>query len=544
MIPLGEGAPPGQAPSEAQAPSDAVAARRRKQRRLGGAGVASVVAAVLAAWIVAALLARAEDRELERLRDGLARVAEAEAPSLYGLSPTGVEPRPQASRARELLRWLELAEPGLRVYLVGPRGVIFETEPRLAGHEPRSIAVRELRAAVEGQSGMPPWAGDDPEGGRGRFLASALEVGGAQTWYLYAVLEPRREGSGTGVARWAIASGLGSMVGLGAFLVAGLASRQEGRRLRSLTVRVAELGRRLGAVTSEALYGTREGASEPQRDGGGLADPSRGGRDLLVELERELEALESRLDRTLERLDARARAQRELLANAAHDLRTPLASLRGYLETLSLPTRSLDEAGKREYLEIALRQSERLSRLVQDLFDLSRLESQALPAFERFHLGELVQDNVQRLRLRAEGVGIELSARFEADLPPVTADVGLMERALQNLLDNALRHTPSGGTVEVRLEERAGRVEVAVSDTGSGIAPEDLPRIFERFYRSRGKQASKTGAGFGLAIAARIAELHGGRLDVESALGEGSTFRFDLEIAAPTRARITAPAGV
>ncbi|MCG8456193.1 MAG: sensor histidine kinase, partial [Holophagales bacterium] len=140
--------------------------------------------------------------------------------------------------------------------------------------------------------------------------------------------------------------------------------------------------------------------------------------------------------------------------------------------------------------------------------------------------------------------GIELRARFEADLPPVNADVGLMERALQNLLDNALRHTPSGGTVEVRLEERAGRVEVAVSDTGSGIAPEDLPRIFERFYRSRDKQVSRTGAGFGLAIAARIAELHGGRLDVESALGEGSTFRFDLEIAAPTRARITAPAGV
>ena len=232
------------------------------------------------------------------------------------------------------------------------------------------------------------------------------------------------------------------------------------------------------------------------------------------------------------------RLRRELVANVSHDLRSPLASIRGYLETVLMKGEELPPDEQARFLEIALRNADRLSDLVAELFELSKFDAhQVEPHLEPFSVAELVQDVVAQLQPRAEAREIALTATFPPDLPYVCADIGLIERVITNLVDNALRHTPAGGCVEIAPARREGRVVVRVSDTGPGIAAEDRERIFERFYRDDEARTSSatSGAGLGLAIAQKILALHGGDISVISTEGEGATFIFDLPVAPAPR---------
>jgi len=226
--------------------------------------------------------------------------------------------------------------------------------------------------------------------------------------------------------------------------------------------------------------------------------------------------------------------RRELIANVSHDLRTPLASMQGHLELLLLKHGSLPPAEQRSYLEIATRHCERLSKLVRDLFQLTKLEANEIaPQCEAFSATELVQDVVQKLELAAEKRGLRLVSRFSVQQIQVQADIGMIETVLENLIGNALRHTPRGGQICVDVEPRAQRVALRVSDTGCGIAREDLARLFDRYYHvDRGEDVDAGGTGLGLAIVRRIVELHGSRIGVESTLGRGTTFAFDLPVVA------------
>jgi len=255
-----------------------------------------------------------------------------------------------------------------------------------------------------------------------------------------------------------------------------------------------------------------------------------------AELER-LKAVEG-LQRALAEVDAlRSRLQeenvylrRELIANVSHDLRSPLASLHGYLETLLLKRRSLGEAEQRDYLEIALRQAQHLRTLIAELFELARLDfaGYCIEA-EPVHLGELARDVVQKLGLAARGRDVALDLEIEPELGLARADIGLIERTLTNLIDNALAHTPPGGRVVLAVRAQGARVQLEVRDDGSGIAAADLPRIFERFYRAdKSRRRDAAGSGLGLAIVQRIVELHGSRIGVDSQLDRGTRFWFDL----------------
>lgn len=238
----------------------------------------------------------------------------------------------------------------------------------------------------------------------------------------------------------------------------------------------------------------------------------------------------SDLDGRLNSIDAQ---RRELLANISHDLRTPLASMRGYLETLIIKHGTLTDDQQRHYLAVAEKQSERLEKLIADLFDLSKLESDTAKIdAETFPVTELIQDVAQKFELSADQKGIKIETNYGTGIPAVHADIGLIERALENLIGNALRHCEAGGKVTIALEKSASRVIIEVADTGSGIAPEHLPRVFDRFYQAdRNYGANSGGAGLGLAITRRIVALHGSEIGVESALGKGTTFRFDLPVA-------------
>jgi signal transduction histidine kinase len=242
-------------------------------------------------------------------------------------------------------------------------------------------------------------------------------------------------------------------------------------------------------------------------------------------------ALENaRLHRELEAENSYLR--RDLIANVSHDLRTPLVSIRGYLEVLAAQCDALDPAQRRGYLDIAVRQSEHLGTLIDELFELAKLDFKGITLqCEAFQLAELASDVLQKFRLLAAARQVALELEAHRALPLVHADLGLIERVFDNLIGNALKHTPAGGSVTIRLAAGDSVVDAEVIDTGAGIAARDLPFVFDRFYRGSGPGA---GTGLGLAIARRIVELHGCAIAVASG-ASGSRFKFGLPaLATPT----------
>jgi two-component system OmpR family sensor kinase len=253
----------------------------------------------------------------------------------------------------------------------------------------------------------------------------------------------------------------------------------------------------------------------------GALPPGSNSGDEIDRLTSSINAMAERIAKQVQRLQDIDTQRRELVANVSHDLRTPLASLQGYLETLRLKSDELGREEQLHYLEVAHRHCLHLGRLVEELFDLARLDANEVqPVLEPFSLPELVQDLVHKFELRAAQREVSLQASYDADLPFVMGDIALIERVMDNLIENALRHTPVGGTVTVAVQHVGATLAVQVIDTGSGIAAEDLPYIFERFYQSD-KMRTRGGAGLGLAIARRIVELHGRNISAASSDAHG-----------------------
>ena len=274
------------------------------------------------------------------------------------------------------------------------------------------------------------------------------------------------------------------------------------------------------------------GFSSPVRIAG--ADP---GGDEVARLAAHVEGLSERIAAQIAALERVARQRRELLTNVSHDLRTPMASMQGYLELLLVHQGHLEPAEERNYLETAARQCERLTRLVGDLFHLTELDAgDRKPRAEDFALAELTQDIAQKFAADADRRQIELCAGADESVPRpgalvVCADIALVERALESLVENALRHTPAGGFVRIEIGRDAERARLAVRDSGVGIAAEDLPGLFDRYDRVERVAGAATHAGLGLTIARRIVRLHGGELEVCSTAGQGTQVKFDLPLA-------------
>ncbi|MDH3971676.1 MAG: HAMP domain-containing histidine kinase [Gammaproteobacteria bacterium] len=251
-------------------------------------------------------------------------------------------------------------------------------------------------------------------------------------------------------------------------------------------------------------------------------------RDEIDVLGRQFNTMANKITSQIHELRQMDDVRREMVANISHDLRTPLTTMRGYLETLILKNSELSAEEQHQYLQTALSHSQRLGRMVEELFELARLDSCESVIFsEPFSMCELVQDVTQKFQLRAREKSIHLKASLNPDAPQVYGDIAMMQRVLENLLENGLRHTPVGGSIEIGVDVESSNVVVQVSDTGCGIPEEDVLRIFERFYQ---KDVNRSGdsAGLGLAIVKRILELHGSIINVTSELEKGTTFSFRM----------------
>ncbi len=302
--------------------------------------------------------------------------------------------------------------------------------------------------------------------------------------------------------------------------------------LGSLLIAVA-FGLLMGKTLSDPLR-TLAFTARRMSDGDLAARAAVGRRDEIGALAGQLNAMAANLETSFQDLRSERDALRRFIADASHELRTPVTALSTFNELLQ-GSASADPAAREEFLRESQAQISKLHWITANLLDLSRLDAGIAPlAIESHDASDIVEASIVGLGARAREKGISLEVEPARHRLPLSCDRNRMEMALSNLVSNAVKFTPPGGTVRVRVqgEERGTRFEVI--DDGPGIPPEDLPFIFERFYRGRGSKSE--GAGLGLAIVRSIARAHGGSISVESEPGKGSRFILRVPSSPPARA--------
>jgi signal transduction histidine kinase len=229
--------------------------------------------------------------------------------------------------------------------------------------------------------------------------------------------------------------------------------------------------------------------------------------------------------------------RRVLVANVSHDLRTPLTIIRGYIETIVLKEPNLTLQERKDYLEIILKNTDRLLKLVEELFELSKFETKEIePHKVEFSLAELLQDIYQKNLVIAQKKEIKFILDVAEKLPFIVADIGMMEKAFQNLIENAFKFTPSGGEVKIIFKRKyAHALFVNISDNGLGMSPEEIPFIFDRYYQVKRISYDKyLGSGLGLSIVKRILDIHNFEVSVKSEPSKGTSFLITIPVSSPT----------
>ncbi len=241
----------------------------------------------------------------------------------------------------------------------------------------------------------------------------------------------------------------------------------------------------------------------------------------------ENQRINEQLSLSLEKIMTLDAFRKEMIANLSHDLRTPMATILGYLETVLLKKNQLSQPEQEKFLNVALSEANRLNRLVAELFDLSKLESGQIQIEpEPFNIAEMAQDILQKYQLQAEARQVKLLTEFSENLPLAMADVRWLDRVLQNLMDNALRYVCEGGFVKFTIFEDASSLQVKVCNSGDPIPAGHLNRVFDRYFKSANRKKDSTG--LGLTIVKKIMELHGEKIWAESN-DTVTTFRFTLQ---------------
>ncbi|MCP3867539.1 MAG: HAMP domain-containing histidine kinase [Gammaproteobacteria bacterium] len=418
---------------------------------------------------------------------------------------------------KETFKMYMVINPSIEIYLLDMQGEILSYSADPGKVKRKRVSLEPVLALLRGEGY--PLLGDDPRNHDRLKAFSVTPVPSSENpeGYLYVVLrgeqfdsvdEMLRESYFLKLSGWSvvISLGFGLLMGL---LLFGL-----------LTRRLHRLARVMDRF-QQGNFTSHEPASSP---GQAINDE-------IDWLGRTFDEMAGRIVSQLQELQQKDALRRELVAHVSHDLRTPLASLRGYLESLDMKQDELSREERSEYVAIALRHSERLTRLVSELFELATLDArETRPDCEPFALAELVQDVVQKYQLRARQQGVVISMQPVPGLPFVSADIALTERVLENLLENAFSHIEGDGRVDITLKQEEGAVALSVSDNGCGIPDAALPHVFEPFYQADTGRRERNHTGLGLAISRRIVELLQGEIQVSSRFKEGATFTFSLPV--------------
>jgi len=416
---------------------------------------------------------------------------------------------------------LMVINPTIELYLLDTKGKILGFSAPPGKVVRKNINLDPIKNFIAGNRNFPLHA-QDPRNGERQKVFSASEIrssvksGNRLEGYLYVILASEKYQSVAEkledsyifrLSLWGLLAGI-----IAVFLIGAMSFSIMTRRLRQLNNAMIEYsdGEILASIKPD--YQAKES-----------------GGDEVDQLGRQFLVMVNKISTQMNELKKVDNMRRELVANVSHDLRTPITTLQGYIETLIIKGENITKEERGKYLKVALDYCHRLSQLVTELFELSKLDScESIIYAEPFSISDLIQDVVQKFYLRAQNAGIDLRCAQRTVGAMVHGDIAMLQRALENLIENALRHTKKGDRVAVDYLLKDGKVIVKVQDTGCGIPESELSHIFDRFYQVEKSRVNGEGSGLGLAIAKRILELHGTTIQVQSKVNKGTTFSFNM----------------
>ncbi len=411
----------------------------------------------------------------------------------------------------DIMHSMMVVNPSVEVYLLDTEGEIMEFVAPYKKVVLEKVDLGPIHHFIE-QEGTCFIQGDDPRHPNelNVFSAAPIKNGDVLEGYIYIILASDEQAEVTsrlsGSYMLRLGTGMFIVSLIGALLIGVLAIWLLTKNLRSIIRTVTRF--------KEGDYKAR------------IEDDEKG--DFLP-LANTFNDMADTINANIDELQSVERLRRELIANVSHDLRTPLAVMQGYVETLLMKEDTISSEQRMTYLNTVFNSSEKLSKLIAQLFEYSKLEAKQIqPQKEPFFISELIQDTLAKYQILAEKKNVSLKMDYENELPMVFADVSLVERVIQNLMDNALKFTPEGGEVTLELEEGQGGVEIRISDSGPGISAQEQAFIFERYFKAKDGEVKSTGAGLGLAIVKKILDIHNATIQVVSKPNEGATFFFAL----------------
>jgi signal transduction histidine kinase len=419
----------------------------------------------------------------------------------------------------QIMHAMMAVNPAVEVYLLDPEGkilsfVVLEKKVRLT-----NVSLGPVLAFLESK-GEKLVLGDDPRhpGGEAIFSAASVVEDGVLLGYVYMVLASEKYET----INDALASGYFMRIASNSFFISLIAALVIGIGLIYLLTRNI---RKLSTTVKHFTEGDYHARVEVS------------GEDELANLGHTYNKMADTILANMEEIRRADTLRKELVANISHDLRSPMAVIHGYIETLMLKHNQLEAEERLKYMEIIMRSSNKLKRLVSDLFELSQLESKNMVLEpEAISLEGFLQSVSEEYALLAQAQKVEIKLRMEEHIPNISADGHLMHRAIQNLMENALKFTPENGHIELNARADENRVHVSITNTGPGIPEAELSHIFNRNVTLGVSSNERSGTGLGLAIVKKIVDMHQASISVRSSAASRMT---TFEIVLPLRQRLS-----